>query len=121
VAASISSKDALQALVDRTMQHFGRIDVLVCNAASNPYYGPMAGISDEQFRKILDNNVLSNHWLINMTVPQMIERKRARSSSCRRSAACAAAPPSAPTASARRPTCSWRATWRTNTARTACA
>lgn len=75
VAASISSKDALQALVDRTMQQFGRIDVLVCNAASNPYYGPMAGLGDEQFRKILDNNVLSNHWLINMTVPQMIERK----------------------------------------------
>ena len=75
VATSISSKDQLQALVDRTMQQFGRIDVLVCNAASNPYYGPMAGIADEQFRKILDNNVLSNHWLINMTVPQMIERK----------------------------------------------
>ena len=75
VAASISSKDALQALVDRSLQQFGRIDVLVCNAASNPYYGPMAGIGDEQFRKILDNNVLSNHWLINMTVPQMIERK----------------------------------------------
>ena len=76
VAASISSKDALQSLVDRTMQHFGRIDVLVCNAASNPYYGPQAGISDDQFRKILDNNVLSNHWLINMTVPQMIERQQ---------------------------------------------
>jgi NAD(P)-dependent dehydrogenase (short-subunit alcohol dehydrogenase family) len=75
VAASISSKDALQSLVDRTMQQFGRIDVLVCNAASNPYYGPLAGIGDDQFRKILDNNVLSNHWLINMTVPQMIERK----------------------------------------------
>ena len=75
VAASISSKEALQGLVDRTMQQFGRIDALVCNAASNPYYGPMAGIADEQFRKILDNNVLSNHWLINMTVPQMIERK----------------------------------------------
>jgi NAD(P)-dependent dehydrogenase (short-subunit alcohol dehydrogenase family) len=75
VAASISSKDALQALVDKTMQQFGRIDVLVCNAASNPYYGPLAGIGDDQFRKILDNNVLSNHWLINMTVPQMIERK----------------------------------------------
>jgi NAD(P)-dependent dehydrogenase (short-subunit alcohol dehydrogenase family) len=75
VAASISSKDALQALVDKTMHQFGRIDVLVCNAASNPYYGPLAGIGDDQFRKILDNNVLSNHWLINMTVPQMIERK----------------------------------------------
>jgi NAD(P)-dependent dehydrogenase (short-subunit alcohol dehydrogenase family) len=75
VAASISSKDALQALVDRTMREFGRIDTLVCNAASNPYYGPQAGITDEQFRKILDNNVVSNHWLVQMCVPQMIERK----------------------------------------------
>lgn len=75
VAASISSKDALQALVERTNAEFGRIDVLVCNAASNPYYGPQAGIGDEQFRKILDNNVLSNHWLIQLCAPQMIERR----------------------------------------------
>jgi len=76
VAAGISSKEALQRLVDRTNAAFGRIDVLVCNAASNPYYGPLAGISDDQFRKILDNNVISNHWLIGMCVPQMIERKQ---------------------------------------------
>ena len=75
VAANISSKEALQGLVDQSLQHFGRVDVLVCNAASNPYYGPMGGITDEQFRKILDNNVISNHWLIQMCLPQMIERK----------------------------------------------
>jgi NAD(P)-dependent dehydrogenase (short-subunit alcohol dehydrogenase family) len=75
IAASISSKEALQALADRTIEAFGAIDVLVCNAASNPYYGPMAGITDEQFRKIFDNNVLSNHWLIQRVAPQMIERK----------------------------------------------
>ena len=75
VAASISYKEALQTLVDRTTEAFGRIDVVVCNAASNPYYGPLAGIGDEQFRKILDNNIISNHWLIGMCAPQMIERK----------------------------------------------
>ena len=75
IAASISSKDALQQLVDQTREKFGKIDVLVCNAASNPYYGPMAGIADEQFRKILDNNVLANHWLIAMVAPEMVERK----------------------------------------------
>ena len=74
VPASISDKDALQNLVDETRRQFGRIDVLVCNAASNPYYGPMSGISDEQFRKILDNNVLANHWLIAMVAPGMLER-----------------------------------------------
>jgi NAD(P)-dependent dehydrogenase (short-subunit alcohol dehydrogenase family) len=75
VPASISSKEELQALVDETRRQLGRIDVLVCNAASNPYYGPMAGISDEQFRKILDNNVVANHWLISMVAPEMIARK----------------------------------------------
>jgi len=74
-AANISSKEALQALVDHANQAFGRVDIVVCNAAANPYYGPLGGISDEQFRKILDNNIISNHWLINMCVPQMIERK----------------------------------------------
>jgi NAD(P)-dependent dehydrogenase (short-subunit alcohol dehydrogenase family) len=74
IAANISSKDELQRLVDETNKAFGRIDILVCNAASNPYYGPMAGISDEQFRKILENNVLANHWLIQMASPGMLER-----------------------------------------------
>jgi NAD(P)-dependent dehydrogenase (short-subunit alcohol dehydrogenase family) len=75
VPASISSKEQLQALVDETRAQLGRIDILVCNAASNPYYGPMGGISDDQFRKILENNVIANHWLIQMVVPEMIERK----------------------------------------------
>jgi NAD(P)-dependent dehydrogenase (short-subunit alcohol dehydrogenase family) len=74
IAASISDKEALQHLVDEAKARLGRIDILVCNAASNPYYGPMAGISDEQFRKILDNNVLANHWLVQMAAPDMLER-----------------------------------------------
>jgi NAD(P)-dependent dehydrogenase (short-subunit alcohol dehydrogenase family) len=75
VPANISSKDDLQQLVTASNKAFGKIDVLVCNAASNPYYGPLAGIQDEQFRKILENNVIANHWLIQMVVPQMVERQ----------------------------------------------
>jgi len=74
IAASISDKEALKELVERTLAELGRVDVLVCNAASNPYYGPMAGITDDQFRKIIDNNVLSNHWLVQLAAPQMLER-----------------------------------------------
>jgi NAD(P)-dependent dehydrogenase (short-subunit alcohol dehydrogenase family) len=74
-AANISSKEALQRLVDRTREAFGRIDVLVCNAASNPHFGPMAGISDEKFRKVLENNVIANHWLAQMVAPEMMARK----------------------------------------------
>jgi NAD(P)-dependent dehydrogenase (short-subunit alcohol dehydrogenase family) len=75
VPANISSKEDLQRVVDETRKAFGKVDIVVCNAASNPYYGPMAGIEDDQFRKILDNNIVSNHWLINMVIPEMVERK----------------------------------------------
>lgn len=75
VPANISSKDDLQNLADQTCKAFGQIDILVCNAASNPYYGPMEGMADEQFRKILDNNIVSNHWIIQMVAPAMRERR----------------------------------------------
>ena len=74
MAANISDKAGLQHLVDETRKAFGRVDILVCNAASNPYYGPQEGIADDQFRKILDNNIVSNHWLISMVAPEMRER-----------------------------------------------
>jgi NAD(P)-dependent dehydrogenase (short-subunit alcohol dehydrogenase family) len=75
IAANISAKDQLTHLVEETSRVFGQIDVLVCNAASNPHYGPMHTITDEQFSKTLSNNILSNHWLINLVAPQMIARK----------------------------------------------
>jgi NAD(P)-dependent dehydrogenase (short-subunit alcohol dehydrogenase family) len=75
IAASLSDKAGLQRMVDETRQHFGQIDVLVCNAASNPHFGPSATLSDEQFRKTFDNNVLANHWLVTMVAPEMMERK----------------------------------------------
>ncbi len=75
IAANIASKDDLEALVNDTRKAFGQIDILVCNAASNPYYGPMLGISDDQFEKVLRNNILSNHWLVQHVAPEMRERK----------------------------------------------
>jgi NAD(P)-dependent dehydrogenase (short-subunit alcohol dehydrogenase family) len=75
IAANISSKENLQNLVDESKRAFGKIDVLVCNAASNPYYGPLADISDDQFNKILSNNIVANNWLTSMVVPDMIARK----------------------------------------------
>jgi NAD(P)-dependent dehydrogenase (short-subunit alcohol dehydrogenase family) len=75
IPANISSKEDLQRLADETVAAFGKIDILVCNAATNPYFGPMGGISDEQFLKILTNNVLANNWLIGMVAPGMVERR----------------------------------------------
>lgn len=75
IPANIADKASLQALVDKTLERFGQIDHLVCNAASNPYFGPQEGISDEAFSKILQNNIISNHWLITMVAPAMRARK----------------------------------------------
>ena len=75
ITANIADKGQLQNLVDETNKKFGRIDALVCNAASNPYFGPMSGMGDDAFTKILQNNIVSNHWLIQMVAPQMLDRK----------------------------------------------
>ena len=74
IPANISDKAALERLVAETEAAFGPIDVLVCNAASNPHFGPMATIADDAFEKILRNNVLSNHWLAQMVAPGMAAR-----------------------------------------------
>ncbi len=54
VACNISRKDEIAALVDQTEKAYGPVDVLVCNAAVNPYYGPLSGITDEAFSKVMD-------------------------------------------------------------------
>ncbi len=75
IPANIGDKGQLENLINETRRHWGRIDVLVCNAASNPYYGPMAQMPDDAFNKILQNNVVSNHWLANLVLPEMADRK----------------------------------------------
>jgi len=75
IAANIGDKAQLENLVNETRRQCGKIDVLVCNAASNPYYGPMAKMPDDAFNKILQNNIVSNHWLANLVLPEMAQRK----------------------------------------------
>ena len=122
LAANISAKEHLKRLVDETIATFGQIDVLVCNAASNPHYGPMHTITDEQLRKILDNNIVSNHWLITLVAPGMIARKDGSIVIVffdRRPAGQPGHRQS--TASPKRPICSSRATSPSNLGRTTCA
>ncbi len=73
-ACNISEKAQLRALVDATLKRWGRIDALVCNAAVNPYFGPLAEITDEAYDKTMNANVRSNLWLCNMVIPRMAER-----------------------------------------------
>ena len=74
IACNIGRKEELQALVNGTIKHYGGIDVLVCNAAVNTYYGPSIDTPDDAFDKIMNSNVHSNFWLCNMVLPQMAER-----------------------------------------------
>ena len=71
---NVSRKDELQALIDATNRKWGRIDIAVANAASNPYFGPLTQIPDDAFDKIFANNVKSVLWLAAMTLPGMAER-----------------------------------------------
>ena len=71
---NVSRREELQALVDATTARWGGIDIVVANAASNPYYGPLTEISDDAFDKIMANNVKSVLWLAGMTLAGMAAR-----------------------------------------------
>jgi NAD(P)-dependent dehydrogenase (short-subunit alcohol dehydrogenase family) len=74
IPCNISRKDEIAALISGTVKYYGPIDILVCNAAVNPYYGPLLDISDEAFDKIMGSNVRSNIWLCAQAIPAMAER-----------------------------------------------
>jgi dehydrogenase/reductase SDR family member 4 len=74
VAAHVGKKEQLRHLVERTVAEWGGLDLLVCNAAVNPYYGPLSGIGDEAWDRIMNSNVRSALWLANLAFPHMAER-----------------------------------------------
>jgi NAD(P)-dependent dehydrogenase (short-subunit alcohol dehydrogenase family) len=74
IACNVARKEELEALFAKTMEAYGRIDILVCNAATNPVYGPTASASDEAFDKIMGTNIRSNWQLCNRVIPQMAAR-----------------------------------------------
>ena len=75
IPCHMSHLDQVRGLVDKTMAHWGRIDVLVNNAAVNPHFGPMATVTEEAYDKVLNTNVKHNLWLCNLVLPQMAERR----------------------------------------------
>ena len=75
VACNIASKDELERLVAEAQTGFGDIDVLVCNAAVNPHYGASQDIPDSAFEKVMNSNIRSNHWLCQMVIPGMAQRR----------------------------------------------
>jgi NAD(P)-dependent dehydrogenase (short-subunit alcohol dehydrogenase family) len=71
IAANISRKDDVEALVARTVEKYGRLDCMVSNAAVSPYFGPMLGLEDDAFDKLMNNNVRSTLWLAKLAYPHL--------------------------------------------------
>jgi NAD(P)-dependent dehydrogenase (short-subunit alcohol dehydrogenase family) len=75
VTARISDKAQLETLVAKTKEAWGRVDILVCNAAVNPHYGSLEDLTDQVFERMMINNVLSNLWLSKLVVSDMKARR----------------------------------------------
>ncbi|MGV2870954.1 SDR family NAD(P)-dependent oxidoreductase [Colwellia sp. E150_009] len=73
IPCHIGDKSQLENLVNKTLEHWGKIDILICNAATNPVYGTLSELSDSAYEKIMDTNLKSTFWLCNLVLPKMAE------------------------------------------------
>ena len=74
IPCNVSHEDELRHLVDETLKTWGRIDILVCNAAANPHYGPFLEIPDDMYDKTMLVNVRNVMKLCRMVIPDMAKR-----------------------------------------------
>lgn len=75
VTCRISDKAQCENLVAKANEAYGRVDIMVCNAAINPHQGPLDTLTDEVFERMMTNNVQSNLWFSRAVAPGMRERK----------------------------------------------
>ena len=73
ISCNINYKEQLENLVLQTEQQLGKINVLVCNAAINPYFGSSQEIPDSAFDKVMHANIGSVHRLCQLAIPGMAE------------------------------------------------
>jgi NAD(P)-dependent dehydrogenase (short-subunit alcohol dehydrogenase family) len=71
VPCNVADPAQLQNLVDQTVATWGRLDILVCNAAVNPYFGPMETMPEDAYDRIMNCNVKSTFLLTRMAAPLM--------------------------------------------------
>jgi len=71
VQAHVGRTDDVAALVARTVETFGRVDVVVNNAATNPHFGPLLSADEGQWDKILDTNAKGVFRVCKAVVPHM--------------------------------------------------
>jgi NAD(P)-dependent dehydrogenase (short-subunit alcohol dehydrogenase family) len=75
IPCHIGEAEQRQALIARTREKYGAVDILVCNAAINPYYGPIENIADDVFDRMMSVNVRCNLNLAALVRPEMAARK----------------------------------------------
>ena len=73
VACHAGRMDEIEALFRAVREETGRLDILVNNAATNPYYGPAHGLSPEAFDKTVEVNLKGPYFMMAQAVPLMIE------------------------------------------------
>jgi len=74
IACHVGEEEQLKALVEGTVAKYGGVDILVNNAATNPFFGPLTKVDGTTFDKIMQTNVKSCHLLGNLVHPIMKSR-----------------------------------------------
>jgi NAD(P)-dependent dehydrogenase (short-subunit alcohol dehydrogenase family) len=74
VPCNVGYKEQCEQLVRTTLDTWGGVDVLVLNAAINPYFGSMQEMSDDVFDKMIGTNLKAQLWLCKLVCPQMADR-----------------------------------------------
>lgn len=71
IAAHTGQKQTLLDLVAKTVEHYGQVDILINNAATNPHFGNILDAEDSLWMKTLEVNLMGNVWLSQAVVPVM--------------------------------------------------
>jgi NAD(P)-dependent dehydrogenase (short-subunit alcohol dehydrogenase family) len=74
VPTNVRRIEELRALVDQTVAQLGRLDVLVNNAGTNPFYGRVEDMDERAFDAIMDTNVKAIHFLSNFAREAMLRQ-----------------------------------------------
>jgi len=74
VPAHTGKAEDIEALVKKAVAHFGKVDVLVNNAATNPYFGPMLDIEDSAWEKTFEVNVKGYFLMARAVIRHLQER-----------------------------------------------
>jgi NAD(P)-dependent dehydrogenase (short-subunit alcohol dehydrogenase family) len=71
IECHIAKEDHRKQLIDKTIEKYGRVDILINNAGTNPYYGPISEMSYEVYQKTMAVNLDAAMQLSNLVYPHM--------------------------------------------------